>query len=210
MRDAQPRHGDQTRKLGEYDNRITIAALAVTAGVAAAHHATSKGGGSVDTIKDLATSDLARSVAFGAVGGMIVSVFSRAGVTEVLGRIFVGSALAATLAPWISEVVLKVAPTSTAYPVLSCTIGILGYQIVQKMIHDPSAIPVIGPLLGKMVGIPDPAPHGGHRGPEAAAAPDIAKTPETPASGEPRASCGPFQTWSPPPANSRPRVPLAR
>ena len=123
------------------------------------------GESAIDVAKHVATSEMTRGILFGASGGLIVSLVSRASMAEVLARMAVGGVLAATISPWVAETVLKVEPTSTAYPVLCCTIGVLGYQIVQKILHDPSIIPVIGPALARFSKAPEDPPNGGHTPP---------------------------------------------
>lgn len=131
------------------DKDVTIAAAALGVGAVAIHHVSE---GSMDpTMIALAKSETARGIAFGAGGGAAVGIVTKASVMEILGRIFVGGLMAAVAAPWIAAEVLQVPTSSTSYPVLCCSIGVLGYQIVHQIIRDPGSIPIVGKVLGPIV-----------------------------------------------------------
>jgi hypothetical protein len=138
--------------MGQHDNKVTLAALAVGAGAVAAHHISKGDKAMADSVVALLTSDTARGVAFGAGGGAAVGLVTRASVVEILGRTFVGGLMAAVAAPWIASDLLHVPTGSAVYPVLCCSIGVLGYQIVAQVLSNPGALPGIGKTLAPMAG----------------------------------------------------------
>jgi len=140
------------------NSTVTAAALALGAGAVLAHHSSSIGGGMEPIIKDLASNDMVRNVAFGAGGGAVVSIVSKVSLIELLGRVFVGGLLAATLAPWLAEGVLHISTSSASYPVLCTSIGVLGFQLVRAILDHPERIPVIGRVLEAFIKTSPPAP----------------------------------------------------
>jgi hypothetical protein len=163
----------------EWDTAVTVGALALGAGSIAAHHVgASIGAGDVEqAVVKVFYSDLARGVAFGAGGGAAVAIVTRATVMEMMGRTFVGGLMAAVASPWIAEAVLHIPTSSTSYPVLCTSIGVLGYQMVARLIKDPGAIPVIGPILAKLIA-PAEAPNSPVQSREQSKITDIAIEPE--------------------------------
>jgi len=173
------------------NSTVTAAALALGAGAVLAHRSSSIGGGMEPIIKDLASNDMVRGVAFGAGGGAVVSIVSKTSLIELLGRVFVGGTLAATLSPWLAEGVLHMSTSSVSYPVLCTSIGVLGFQLVRAFIDHPERIPVIGRVLEAFI---KPPPN------EPGASPAVNVQPQ---------ASQPAQHHSPPPGPSRPpRVPV--
>ncbi|MGE0699273.1 MAG: hypothetical protein AB7O57_09285 [Hyphomicrobiaceae bacterium] len=199
------------------NGHVTIAAAALGAGAVALHHIHE---GAMDpTVAALATSETARGIAFGAGGGAAVGVVTRSSVAEILGRIFVGGLMAAVAAPWMAETILKVPTSSSSYPVLCCSIGVLGYQIVHQVIKDPSSLPVIGRVLGPLAApAASPASPAATGGQSPLPGPTIAPEPIRPPAASPAPSAGqPMDAPASWPATVAPaspprpiRVPLAR
>lgn len=150
----------------------TVAAVAGTSAIAA-HHV---GVDAVDA--KMLSKDLLIGVGIGAGGGAAAGFVSRESAKEVLARTFVGGLTAAVMAPWLAETVLKVPTSSTSYPILCCSIGVLAFQVIAKIKEQPELLPLIGPALAKFAekrAEPavegGPSQGGGSRPPSRAAAP---------------------------------------
>lgn len=182
----------------EQDKQISLLAAAVTVGVVAAHHVSE---GTVDTtIVALAKSEAAKGVLVGAGGGAMVGVVTKASIAEIIGRTFVGGMMAAAVAPWLAESVLHVNTNSSTYPVLCCSIGVLGFQLVKGIADHPENIPIIGAVLGPLLGR-----KGGQGAQDPAPLPSPAPTPNVAVSPLP----GPAYRYQEP-APPQVRVPLMR
>jgi hypothetical protein len=184
---------------------VSIGAAALGVVAVTGHHASEA---NVDpSLIALAKSETARGIAFGAGGGAAVGLVTKASIVEIMSRIFVGGLMAAVAAPWLAETVLKVPVSSTAYPVLCCSIGVLGYQMVHNFIERPESIPVIGKVLGPFSKGSQSATDGRETAPvQSPPATSEAPPSPVPSAGNP-APVLPLPTYEP---ERRPRVPLAR
>lgn len=85
---------------------------------------------------------------WGSGGGAMVAIVTRTTIGEMLGRLAVGGLVAAAGAPYLAEQ-MNMDTTSSTYPFVCCSLGILGYQLVKAAVEQPERIPIIGALLAK-------------------------------------------------------------
>jgi hypothetical protein len=146
-----------TTKGGDW---ITTVAIATGGAAIVGHH-----GSQTVEVTQMLTKDVLMGVGVGAAGGALAGIVSKESITDIICRTLVGGTLAAVAAPWLAETVVKIPTTSTAYPMLCCSIGVLGFQILKKIMDDPASLPVIGkfiaPLATKSAAEPPPAPQAG-------------------------------------------------
>jgi hypothetical protein len=144
--------------MNDQDFKVTLGALSLGVGALAAHHVSE--GTMEPTIVAFAKGETARGILFGAGGGAAVGIVTKASVVEILGRTFVGGLMAAVVAPWMAENVLNVSTSAKVYPVLCCSIGVLGFQIVKMIMDNPASIPGVGKYMQTLGANSASAPQG--------------------------------------------------